>query len=55
MPLSRQTWTIACWTLLVLLAAVAIWLQEPSIAIGVGVAAVWGLKTGFTGLAPARR
>jgi hypothetical protein len=53
--LSRQTWTIACWTVLALLAAAAVWRQDPSIAIAVGVAAVWGLFTGFTGPARVRR
>ena len=52
MTFSRQTWTIACWALLALLAVVAVVLRDPSIAIGVGVAAVWGLTTGFSG--PAR-
>ena len=47
MTLSRQTWTLLCWTVLALLAATAIALQDVSIAIGVGVAAVWGLTAGF--------
>ena len=52
MTRSRQTWTIAGWSLLAVLAATALLLQDPSIAIGVGVAAVWALKFGFS--APAR-
>jgi hypothetical protein len=53
--LSRRIWTIACWTGLALLAATAVWRQDPSIAIGVAVAAVWGLRTGFSGPALSRR
>jgi hypothetical protein len=47
MTFARQTWTLLCWTVLALLAVTAIALQDLSIAIGVGVAAVWGLTAGF--------
>ncbi len=53
--LPRQPWTIACWTLLVLLAVTAAWLQDPSLAIGAAVAAVWGIRTGFRGPSLPRR
>jgi uncharacterized membrane protein YcaP (DUF421 family) len=44
---SRQIWTLAAWLALAALAVVAIVSNDVSIAIGVGVAAVWALCFGF--------
>lgn len=42
-----RRWTILCWTVLAGLGLAALWEQALSLMIGVAVAAVWGLATGF--------
>lgn len=44
---SRRTWTVAAWCAIAALAVIGIALNDVSIAIGVGVAAVWALCFGF--------
>ncbi len=44
---SRQIWTVAAWLALAAMAATAIALDDVSIAIGTGVAAIWALCFGF--------
>jgi hypothetical protein len=52
---SRQIWTVAAWLALAALAVTAIALRDVSLAIGVGVAAVWALCAGFFPVSPAGR
>jgi hypothetical protein len=44
-----RAWTVLCWSVLAGLALAAIRWHEPSLLIGVAVAAVWALRTGFGG------
>lgn len=43
----RRAWTVAAWCAIAALAVIGIALNDVSIAIGVGVAAVWALCFGF--------
>jgi hypothetical protein len=47
--MTPRIWKIICWATLAALALAAILWHEPSLMIGVAVAAVLGLTTGFAG------
>jgi hypothetical protein len=52
---SRQIWTVVAWLAVSALAVAGIALNDVSIAIGAGVAAVWALCFGFFPAAAADR
>jgi hypothetical protein len=51
----RRIWTIAAWVALAALAVAAVVFDDVSLAIGVGVAAVWALCSGFFPVSAAGR